>query len=58
MGRWVCVCKCECDKQRCDVGGCGTWVPVLEHMKIEVVERIGEGKRVSSHTHIDILHLL
>ena len=52
------VGKCECDKQGCNVGGCGRWVQVMEHVKIEDEEREGVRKRVSSHTHIDILHLL
>ena len=30
------VGKCECDKQGCYVGGCGRWVQVMEHVKIEV----------------------
>ena len=56
------MCGCgwvsKCDKQGCDVGGCGRWVQVMEHVKIEGVERIGVKKKVRSHTHIDILHLL
>ena len=31
---------------------------VMEHVKIEGVERIGVRKRVCSHTNIDILHQL
>ena len=31
---------------------------MMERGKIEGVEREGVRKRVSSHTHIDILHLL
>ena len=58
VGRWMWVGKCECDKQGCDVGGCGRWVQVMECVKIKGVEREGVRKRVCSHTHIDILHLL
>ena len=59
VGRWVWVWvgKCECDKQGCNVGGCGRWVQVMKRVK-EGVERIVVRKRVHSHTHIDILHLL
>ena len=41
---------------RCDVIGSGRWVQVMECVKIEGVERNGVWKRVSSHTHIDMLH--
>ena len=60
VGRWMWmwVGKCGYDKQACDMGGCGRWVPVMELVKIEGMERIGVRKRVRSHTHIDILHLL
>ena len=51
-------CGCGSDRQGCDVRGCGRWVQVMERAKMEVVEREGVWKRVSSHTHIDILHLL
>ena len=56
---WGGGCGCgwvsECDS---NVGGCGRWVQVMEHVKIEDEEREGVRKRVRSHTHIDILHLL
>ena len=32
---WVCVWGVRCG---CDVGGCGRWVQVMEHVKIEGVE--------------------
>ena len=35
MGRWVWVWGVRCG---CDVGGCGRWVQVMEHVKIEGVE--------------------
>ena len=47
--RWVWV-------SRRDVIGSGRWVQVMECVKIEGVERNGVWKRVSSHTHIDMLH--
>ena len=54
MRRWVWVWGGGCDKQGCDVGGCGQ---VMECDKVEGVEREGVRKRFSSLTHIDMLHL-
>ena len=39
----------------CDMGWCGRWVQVMEYRS---VEREGVRKRVRSHTHIHMLHLL
>ena len=58
MGRWVGCDRRGCDRRGCDVGGCGKWVQVMERGKIESVKRVGVRKKVSSHTHIDMLHLL
>ena len=35
VGRWVWVWGVRCG---CDVGGCGRWVQVMEHVKIEGVD--------------------
>ena len=48
MGRWVWR----------DLGACGRWVQMMERVKIEDMERESVRKRVSSHTRIDMLHLL
>ena len=62
VGRWVWMWvegRCGCDKRGCNMGWCGRWVQVMECVKIEGVGR-GEGvrKRVCSHNHNDIFHLL
>ena len=38
VGVWV--CRCECDKQACIVGGCGIWVQVMERVKIDTFSLI------------------
>ena len=59
MRRWVWIWEVGVGgvgRCGCDVGRCGRWVQVMERVKIEGVEREGVWKRVSSHTHIGMLH--